>query len=435
MNDLSDKCICVVDMGLFCSWATTLSKKFGRTLLHVPWQDGFPKSTKYSVGEGLPGVEKIDDIWDHLDEIDCFMFPDVYLGGLQLHLRSLGKPVWGSAKGEELELARWECKQLLKDIGLPVQPCEKIIGLDALREYLKENDNKYVKISLLRGDAETFFHSTYKLTEDRLDELEHSLGARKQSKEFVVEDRIEGTVKDIAYDGFTIDGEYPKKCLMGIEQKDLGYVGIVKPYSQFPEPLKLVNSKLSPILKEYEYRNFISPESIIGKKGEPYMIDMCSRCGSPPSELYQQMADNWPEVIWAGAHGELLEPNWTGKWGVEAMIHSQWADLNDLTLYFPEEIEPYVKLRNAAKIDDHWKVMHQAVGLPEVGAVVATGDTLLGAIKKLKSYADQIEGYQTEIQLKSLPDVINQIEDAAKHGVKFSNEPLPSVLQVQEAIE
>jgi hypothetical protein len=411
-----------------------LAKGFGRVLLYVPWKNAFPKSNLFSVGEGLPNVEKVTDWEDYFDETDCYFFPDVYDGGLQLLLRSLGKPVWGSAKGEELELFRWETKHLLKELGLPVQPVERIIGLDALREHLMEVDDKFVKISRLRGDCETFHHSTYKLTEPRLDEMEHRLGARKHTKEFIVEDSIDGSVKDIAYDGFTIDGEYPKRCLMGIEQKDLGYVGIVKLYSEFPAPIREVNTKLAPILAQYQYRNFISPELIIGKKGEPYVIDPCARCGSPPSELYQQMADNWAEVIWAGAHGELIEPKWNAKWGVQAMIHSPWADQNDLSLYFPDKIAEWVKLRNVAKVEDHWMVMPQNVGLPEVGAVVATGNTLMEAMKKLVEYSRQVEGYQTEVQLKALPDVIESIDQAQRHGIKFDTAPLPTVSQVANLI-
>lgn len=428
-DDLSSKTICVVDRGLFTSWATKLSESFGRVLLFVDWRNAFPTSTAYSIGEGLPGVEKIDGLFEHIPEVDCFFFPDVYDGGLEEHLRSLGKPVWGSGHGEELELNRWETKRLLKEIGLPVQHVARVVGLDELRDYLKDHEDVYVKVSLLRGDCETFHSPTYDLIEPRLDELDHKLGARKYTKEFIVEDAISPAL-EVGYDGFTIDGQFPESAILGVEEKDLGYIGVVKPYRTFSQQVRIVNDKLSPILAEYQYRNFFSSEIRLGRDKEPYLTDPCCRAGSPPSEVYQEAASNWGEIVWAGAHGELVQPKWNCKYCVEAMIHCGWAAQNNEAIYFPKEIEQWVKLRNGARINDHWLVMPQTVSLPEVGAVVAVDNTLLGAIKKLKSYADKIEGYDVTVHLESIQKVLKSIDEGQKKGIQFTTEPLPTLSQV-----
>lgn len=433
MSELSDKTICVVDRGLFTSWATKLSESFGRVLLFIDWRDAFPTSTTYSIGEGMPGVEKIDDLFDHIHEVDCFFFPDVYDGGLQTHLRSLGKPVWGSGHGDELELNRWHTKHLLKQIGLPVQHVARVVGLDDLREYLKENDDVYVKVSLLRGDCETFHSETYDLIEPRLDEIEHKLGARKYTKEFIVEDAISPAL-EVGYDGYTIDGQFPESAILGVEEKDLGYIGVVKPYRTFSQQVRIVNDKLSPILAEYQYRNFFSSEIRLGRDKEPYLTDPCCRAGSPPSEVYMEIALNWPEIIWGGAHGELVQPKWEFKYAVEAMIHCGWAAQNNEAVHFPEKIERWVKLRNAAKINGHWLVMPQTVNLPEIGAVVATDNSLLGAIKKLKEYSDQIQGYDIDVKLSSVLSVLSSIEEGQKKGIQFSSDALPSRAQVERII-
>ena len=75
-------------------------------------------------------------------------------------------------------------------MGLPVQHCEHIIGIDKLRETLKKVKNVFVKTSFIRGDFETFRHDSYSLSEPRLDEIEQVLGPLKRNYEFVVEDEI-----------------------------------------------------------------------------------------------------------------------------------------------------------------------------------------------------------------------------------------------------
>ena len=56
-------------------------------------------------------IQRIDHIFDHIDEIDLACFLDVYDGDLQVFMEDYGIPVFGSRKGEELELERWQTKQ------------------------------------------------------------------------------------------------------------------------------------------------------------------------------------------------------------------------------------------------------------------------------------------------------------------------------------
>jgi hypothetical protein len=434
MDDLKSKTIMVRDYGLFASWALKLREDFGRVLYYCPFKSGFPKSQQYSIGTGLDGVERVTDFWDEVEHTDIFFFPDVYDGDLQVYLRSQGYPVWGAGKAEELELYRWQTKQLLKkDIGLPVQPVKQIIGIDDLREHLKENENKFVKISLLRGDFETFHHTTYELSEPILDDIEARLGPYKLFKEFIVEDAIDDAV-EIGYDGYTIDGKYPGVAIQGYEIKDVSYIGLVSPYNQLPKQLKEVNEKLAPLFADYNYRGFWSSEIRVQKDGKPYLTDPCCRAGSPPSELYQEMYSNWGEIIWNGAHGQLTDPQPTAKFGVEVLIHSQWADQHWQALYFPPELRRWVKLRNLCQVDDIWYVAPQTVGLPEIGAVVAVDDTLLGAIKKVRGYCEQITGYQVDLNLKTLLDAVDQMKSGEEVGVGLPPGSLPTQSQVAHAL-
>lgn len=435
MMDLSDKTIFVRDYGLFASWAQKLSESFGRVLYYCPYKSGFPRSQQYAIGTGLDGVERVSNFWDHVHEADIFFFPDVYDGDLQVYLREvMGKPVWGAGKGEELELMRWQTKLFLKkDLHLPVQPVERIIGIDELRLHLMDTENKYVKISLLRGDFETFRHDNYQLSEPILDDVEQKLGPYKLTKEFIVEDAIDDAI-EVGYDGFTIDGQYPDPGMFGYEIKDVSYIGVIRPYSQLPKQVKEVNQKLAPAFERYQYRGFWSSEIRVPKDGKPYLTDPCCRAGSPPSELYQEMFSNWGEIIWLGAHGEMAKPKPVGKYGVEVLIHSQWADQHWQAVYVEPEARPWVKLRNLCQVGDTLYVAPQVVGLPEIGAIVAVDDSLLGAIRKVKSYCEMVTGYSTELNLDRVAEAIDTIKQGEQQGVKFSEEALPTQAQVANVL-
>jgi len=434
MTDLSSKTIYIREYGLFSSWAVKLAQYFGRVLYYCPFKSAFPRTTQFVIGTGFPEVERVTNFWDHVKEADVFFFPDVYDGDLQTHLREMGYPVWGAGKGEELELLRWQTKMFLKkDLGLPVQHCERIIGIDDLRDYLKEDENKYVKISMLRGDFETFRHDNFQLSEPILDDIEMKLGPYKDHKEFIVEDAIDDAV-EVGYDGFTIDGQYPNPSTFGYEVKDVAYIGTVRPYDKLPKQVKEINERLAPVFAAYNYRGFWSSEIRIPKDGKPYLTDPCCRAGSPPSELYQEIFSNWGEIIWHGAHGELVDPKPAGKYGVEVLIHSQWADAHWQAVHVDPAVKANVKLRNVCQVDDILYVAPQTVGLPEIGAVVAVDDSLLGAIRKVIASCQKVSGYSIELNLDRMAEALDVIELAQKQGIPFSDDPLPTRTQVANAL-
>jgi hypothetical protein len=283
MNDYSKLTCCVIETGLHTELAVTLAKSFGKVFYYSAWEQPFPRSNAILVGQGLPGVTRIDSIWPVLDDIDLFVFPDIYHGTLQVYLAKIGKRVWGCRLGENLETIRGLSKKWLRDVGLEVGPYRQIRGLENLRDYLKEHDDQYVKTGKTRGDFETFHAPTYRLIESRLDELEHSLGAKKSIAEFVVEAPINDAI-EVGYDGFTIGGKYAEKALYGVEVKDTAYLGQVVPYRSLPNGVQFVNSKLSGMFRDWNYRGFFSSEIRL-KGGKPYLIDPCCRLGSPPGEV------------------------------------------------------------------------------------------------------------------------------------------------------
>lgn len=417
-EDLNTKTAMVIDGGLFIELARTLSKSFKKVYYFMNWVNAFPKSNQFIVGEGIEGIERVHYMWDYFDEIDIFIFPDVYYGDLQNFLVSIGKKVWGGRKGEEMELYRDDMKRHMKDIGLYVTPYKKIKGIDALREYLKEHDNVYVKQDTTRGDFETFKSENYKMSEPRLDELEHNLGAVKHIKEFIVEKEY-GNAVESGIDTYTIDGKYPTKTFVGIEVKDLGMNGRMMPYDKISKKITGFNDTIAGTLKKYNYRGFISTEVRISKDKPPYMLDLCARSSSPCSELYQLMYTNISDIIWYGAQGYMIDPTYDEEYGVEVMIHSSWADRNWQAISFPEKYRDNIKLRNACKINGEYYCVPQAVELPEVGAIVATGNTLEEAIEKVKKIADTVKGYYLEIKIDAIDKGNEEFAKLESFGVKI----------------
>ena len=421
MTDFSNKRVLIYDLGLFTELGVTLAKSFGDVLYYSPWQSPFPKSNSRIIGEGLaPNMHRIQDIWKYIDEdsVDLYVFPDVGDGGLQMHLRSIGKRVWGSGYGEQLEMFRPESKKHLKSVGIPVYNWKIVKGIDNLRAYLKVHDNVWVKVSTVRGDFESFKAVDYKNIEPKIDELEYRLGAKGKHYEFIVEDSIDDAV-EVGWDGYCIDGQYPTQVMYGVESKDKGYIGHFQPYDKGPEPILEVNAKIAPTLEKYQYRNNWALECRITEDGTPWAIDPCCRFGAPPNELQQVMYTNLADIIWEGAGGVCIDPIPADEYGAELLIHSSFADQNWQAITIPDDIRQYVKLRNCTKIDSEYYVVPQAVGLPEIGAVVATGPTIEAAVNLCKKRASMIQGYMVECFDDCLEDVTEQIATLKKYGINF----------------
>ena len=408
MNDLSGKTCCIVDNGLFTSLAVTLAPRFGRTLYYQPWEQAFPRSNELLIGEGLPGVTRIPSIWPVLDDIDLFVFPDIFHGPLQVYLHKLGKRVWGGRLGENLEIMRGLSKRWIKDAGLEVGPWRQIRGLDALREHLQANDDRYVKVSRTRGDMETFHAPNYKLIEPRLDELEHSLGAKKHIQEFIVETPINPAI-EVGYDGYVIDGKFPQTALYGVETKDAAYLGQVVPYRDLPAGVQAINRGLSGLFADWTYRGFWSSEIRV-KGGKPYLIDPCCRMASPPGELYQYMIENLADILWHGAMGEMVEPEFRDQWGAQLVLRSSWAEDNWQPIDFPPSIRDNVKMHYLTRIAGRYYYIPQAIEMAEIGAVVATAATPEEAIKNVTKIAEKIEGYGIKYNTQALDEARGEME-------------------------
>lgn len=416
--ELKDKTVCVVDSGVFAEIARSLSRTFGKVYYTSPWVTDYPSSYKTTLGEGFSDYERVDDIWDIVDDVDLFVFTDNHQGPLQEYLAAQGKRVFGSRNGDELECERDTAKAHFAELDIPQAPYEVVTGMKALREYIKSRGDQklWIKINRTRGDTETFSVEGYELAKNRLDTMEADFGPIAQRRDFVVEDNLPDTL-DIAIDTYCIDGQYPQRAMLGVEQKDQGYVCIVKDWVEFPPALVSIYDKLSPTLEMYKYRNLFALESRVGEKGI-WLADPCCRFGSPVSELELDLIENLPEIMWYGAEGVMVQPKYKAKFGCEVLIKSSWSPEKPMLIQFPEEYRDQIKLRYAAQFGNETWILPQNSG-EEVGAIVAYGNSLEDCMAEVNEIGSQVKGTQLSVTTGSMDDLNDSLKDLASWGITF----------------
>ena len=432
MTNLKNKTVLVWEPGgIFVEMAKRLAKDFGRVLYCNDWVGSYPTSRGLVVGDGDPDFERIVDPWGRADEIDLWIFPDVYNAGLHTYLREQGKRVWGCGyAGSMLELDRVATKNMMSKAGLPVGGYKELKGVTDLRKHLKANKDQFVKLGGHhgeRGDIETLSAPDYEHAEPVLDEIEHRLGARAHVMDFVVEQAIEPAIES-GWDGVAVDGKFWSQTMSGIEKKDRAYVCKVINRAQVPPQVAEVNEAVSAHMRKNKYRGFWSTEVRITPDGKGYLIDGTARCGSPPSELMQIMCENLSDVMWYGAEGILIEPDFgENKWGAEVLLHSSWADQNYAHIRFPKEYRDNIKLRHYTVINGDIFISPQATGMPECGAVVAAGKTAKEAIEKVKKIAQTIESHQLEVPVDAMDEALEDL-----NSIFGKQKPMPKEQRAAE---
>lgn len=418
MKRYADKTVLVTCSPLFISLAERLERDFGTVLLNVPYSGTFPTMNQGRVGEGIPGVQKVESVFGkHFDKVDLFVFPDIMHSALQVQLELMGKRVWGARLGEELEQARELCKKLMEKEGLPTATWKMIKGMDALRTHLATHKDQHVKINKWRGLTETWFSPTLEASEPKLMDLEHELGAFADDCPFIVEEDLPDKV-EIGTDVYCIDGDYPKNTLIGIEVKDLGYCAQFVEWAKIPEPLRRWNEVMAPYFEGYGYRGFLSCEIRVGKDKVPYQIDACCRAGSPPSELYQEFYVNIAEILWEGADGKMIEPEPIAKFGAQIVLKSTWANGHLQPVSFPPKYARNVKLFDyVVKEDGRRFVLPLEKDVTEIGAVVGWGDTMEAAIEMVREAGEAVEGFGIKFAIGPVEKAVEEMEKLKEIGL------------------
>ena len=397
-----NKSVLVYDYGLFTCLAKTLSQYFEKVYYYYPCRSKYPKYNEKYVGTGFTEFEVVESFANVKDNVDLFIFPDIYDGDIQLELEAEGKLVWGSRMSEELEIYRWEFRKFLEEVGLPTIPAVLIKGTDKLKEHLKDKENKWIKLAVqMRGTSDTFHYINQKLSEPLIDELALKLGAIRNDVEFVVEDNVEAD--EVGYDGYCINGKFPPIGWQGVEVKEKAYFGSARRYNNLDKNVKFVNEKIASELEKYEHKGNISTEIRVTKK-ESFFIDATQRFAFPPTLALFESISNLGEILIEGAAGNIVAQELEGQYIVQANIFSEWAEDHWLPVYFPKEIDRYVKLFNSCKIDGVYNIIPMTEKWAMIGCVVANGKTPEEAIKKCKEYASKIDGIGIDIKTDAIDE-------------------------------
>ena len=420
-DDLSKKSCLIIESGGYHSFALCLASKFGTVYYYTPWKNAFPSMADAVVGsewedgemldtfDGLPLI-RIKNMFDVIKDVDCIVCPDVYNGDLQEYFRDLGKPVFGSFSGEDLEIDRWEAREVFKEQKMDLAEGKRIVGIDALKKYLeKQKSKKWIKISCFRKEFETFSATDWFTTELKLDHLAFKLGPLKYITEFIVEDDLPN-MNETGYDGFFVDGKYPEKTLAGCEIKGVSYAGKIYDYKDLPTEVVKVNEGLAPILAQVKYQGAISTEiRSDGKKH--YLLEPTCRLPSPPNELYQNLYTNLPEIVWEIANGRLPEIKHEKKYGMQLVLNINFADEQPthIPVSFDEKYRDNIKLKNVIKVDGNYYCL-LINGISEVGAIVATGDTLEECKKQIEEVFDNFKYPNCCSEISHLDEAIEAFE-------------------------
>ena len=374
-------------------------------------------------GYGLDNVEKIDEFLNPkiLDSVDLFVFPDIGYGDMQRHLRRIGKAVWGHMGATTLELYRDQFLEILEGVGLPTIPSKTIVGLSALREHLKTVEDKWIKVNCFRANSETWHHLDYEHSEDYLDDLAVIFGGAKEIVLFVVQDNLKSDM-EIGYDGWCIDGQFPQSSFQGYEKKNELYLGSELSYEDLPDEIKTVNEAMAPVLKSFGYRGWWATEIRI-KDGVPYFIDPTPRMPGQTGEHQLETCTNFAEVIWYGANGIVIPPEFRWRFAVEATLHFDGGAKHDQivkewrTLRIPKNVERWVKLYRYGKIDGVYKFAPDMSGEP--GVVIGAGNTVEAAIAHLKKNLKMLKDLPVHANVAGFASLLESVKEAAKHGIAF----------------
>jgi hypothetical protein len=422
MKELSDVTFCVVDSGLFLPLAFCLAEQAKRVIYWNRDARSFPSVKQACIGDGFDNIDVHNSPFlPNPDEVDAFVFPDVGSADLQKQLIEMDKPVWGSRYGDSLELDREYLMEVLKDVGLDVPKFEVVEGWTELCKHLMDKEDKYVKISRFRGDMETTHWRSYALDEQWLYWLATNFGSVKEQIRFLVFDSIE-TDLEIGGDTYCVDGKWPSLMLNGLEWKDKSYFSAVTKHEDMPEQIQEIIEAIGPVLKGYNYRNQISFEDRV-KGDKHYYIDATQRGGMPSSGSQQLVWENFPDIIWHGANGELLEPEPAAKFTIECMITSKCKDLWDEVEIDPKLL-PWARFSSCCFVDGKFCFPPDEFHDGELGWLVALGDTPTEVLDRIKELADLLpDGLNADVE--ALAGVIQEIDKAKEEGIPFTDKDVP----------
>lgn len=417
-----DATLTLVDNGLFTELAVRLARDVKTVRSNVAWEAEFPTLNDRVLGSGIPGISWVED--PYLDKIvdstDLYVFPDIFHAGDQQLLKRLGKRVWGSNTGDELETKRVWFRGLQEELGMPIPDGVVIRGWTKLVEYLKPHGHCFIKTtSKIRGSMETKEFWDYDQAEYWLWQLKGKLGCGAEEVLFLVEEPVE-TPFETGIDTYCVNGQFPKTPMQGIEVKSKLILCSAQLKSPTPEPMDKALSTLAPELESRQYCNFLSAEF----RGD-ILTDLCARAPNPGIGVEMEMIKNLAEIMFAGAQGTLIEPEFEYQYGIQAAIFHD--DDGELWKQFkiPEEVRRWVKLMEFCQKGDLYQIIPRTPYGSKIGWLLGVGQSIEKATEHLFENAEALKKYPFDIKTDALEEAIKQAHEMKMVGFEFSDQPLP----------
>lgn len=410
----------VVDYGNFLSLAAKLGETYRSVLYYSPHETEYRDVAKCVTGEGVAGVTRIEEYLhpDIVGEADLFVFPDIGFAGVQRYLESIGKAVWGSREVTEIELKRSLFLDVLEQQGLPRPPSKVVKGLAALEAMLEKVEDKWIKLDIYRENMETWHHIDYEHSLPMLRYLATTFGGVSEEMVFVVQDTIPDAQEN-GYDGFSVNGKFPDMSFQGYEKKNELYLGTWQHRDELPKEVRHVNERMASLLRRTNYRNFFATEL-----RNEFFIDPTPRMAGQSQEHLLETCTNLADIIWAGANGKLIEPEFKAKFAASATLHykevpgEHWKSVK-----VPAKVSKWFKLANYAQDGEIYNFPPGRND--EIGVVIGYGDSIEAAIGELKSHLEVVEKEPICAEVEGFVDLLKDIHKAQAAGIKFSDQPLP----------
>lgn len=424
MKPHTDVAALVVDHGRFFHVAQRLARDYAKVYYWTPTERDCPLIREVCIGDGFDRVDRVFTIREVRDKLDIAVFPDIGFSDIQLDLVDAGIPVWGAREADAIEIDRGLFLKVLAKTELPVPPHKIMVGLTNLAVHLRDEEDKYIKIDKFRGDWETLHWTNWREMEGTLDSYAVRFGPLKEQITFYVFDPIKTEIED-GVDAYCIDGRWPEVVLHGTEAKDRAYIGGIQKMDSVPKEVRIVNEQFGPILSKYGYRGFFSSEVRITDSGESFFIDPTCRCGSPPSQVQEELFSNYGEIIWHGANGELVNPEPSAQFGAQAILSIDGDRSEWVSVVFPRELDRWVKCGFCCKPDD--RTVFPPIteyNTNELGYLCGIGDTIEDAVEHLRHNKDLLpDGVKCDFP--AIADVLSELIEAESKGVGFQNADTP----------
>ena len=414
--DLSTKTVLVVDRGAHTYCAEELAKKFKKVYFCLSDEDPYPNSAKAAIATGFKGVQRVASMWDWVDKVDLICFFDTNYADKAHYLREHGYRVFGSGKGEIIELDKVGFLETLEKLGLPCPKTYIAEGIDDALEYLEAHKDETLFLKCKRrGDFESKKFTSMPQIKLFFQEMRKRLGTAAETTEILIQHTVESEV-EAGIDTMTADGQYVSNAIIGIEGKDKCFIAQI--FKENPKILQDINDAFSGELKKLGFRGNYSTEVRITADGVAVFIDPTPRQPEPPGALFTMIYENWAECLWAIAEGNIPVPKVVSKFGAQYILTSWWYNENEMHVEVPKKYRDYLKLKNHKVVDGEIFVVPNQNG-EFWGSIVAAESTIEKSIAKIKEVAESIKADGFHFEPSCFDGIMDSASKAKKFGINF----------------